>query len=32
MAKDWIDRDELAGKLMEKASSAEDPLRAMRSC
>ena len=29
MAKDRIDREELASKLMEKASSAEDPLRAM---
>ena len=29
MAKDRIDRDELASKLMETASSAEDPLRAM---
>lgn len=29
MAKDRIDRDELASKLMEKASSFEDPLRAM---
>lgn len=29
MAKDRIDRDELASKLVETASSAEDPLRAM---
>ncbi len=29
MAKDRIERDELAGKLMETASVAEDPLRAM---
>jgi putative transposase len=29
MAKDRIERDELASKLMETASSAEDPLRAM---
>ena len=29
MAKDRIDRDELASKLIETASSAEDPLRAM---
>jgi putative transposase len=29
MAKDRIDRDELASKLMETAGSAEDPLRAM---
>ena len=29
MAKDRIDRDELASKLMETAASAEDPLRAM---
>ena len=29
MAKDRIDRDELASKLMETATSAEDPLRAM---
>ena len=29
MAKDRIDRNELADKLMETASGAEDPLRAM---
>jgi hypothetical protein len=29
MAKDRIDRAELAGKLLESATSAEDPLRAM---
>ena len=29
MAKDRIERDELASKLMETAGSAEDPLRAM---
>jgi transposase-like protein len=29
MAKDRIERDELASKLIETASSAEDPLRAM---
>ena len=29
MAKDRIDRDELASKLLETADSAEDPLRAM---
>jgi len=29
MAKDRIDRDELASKLIETATSAEDPLRAM---
>jgi len=29
MAKDRIERDELAGRLMETASVAEDPLRAM---
>jgi putative transposase len=29
MAKDRIDRDELASKLVETASAAEDPLRAM---
>jgi hypothetical protein len=29
MAKDRIERDELASKLMETAASAEDPLRAM---
>lgn len=29
MAKDRIDRDELASKLMETSSIAEDPLRAM---
>jgi transposase-like protein len=29
MAKDRIERDELASKLTETASSAEDPLRAM---
>ena len=29
MAKDRIERDELASKLIERASEAEDPLRAM---
>ena len=29
MAKDRIDREELASKLMETATGAEDPLRAM---
>jgi hypothetical protein len=29
MAKDRIDREELANKLVEEATSAEDPLRAM---
>ena len=29
MAKDRINRDELANKLIERAAGAEDPLRAM---
>jgi hypothetical protein len=31
MARDRINRDELADKLVERAAEAEDPLRTMRS-